>query len=805
MSQVVLSKWRANLLFGFYAVAGLVGLVLNVVFNCDLIQGALIAAFAAIIIFAFLSSSRAGLLSTFLSLTTFSWISVDAAGSWNYAATCFIAAALVGTALSYFFSRTAAVIAPINCWMLIIGLIAIITGVFAFWRYATFDVLPGKGYINQSVSVLGISSDQVIANILQMTIIYVSWGGILLAAQQVRRQRLFLRDLRRLLLPVAAVNALVAFIQLNYLPLLFTTEKWSRAGQATGLMIDGNSLGMVSAIAIAASPLWLPRCWYKNVQALLTLVFLLFCIFASGSRTAFFLVGIFCVSVVVVQTIAKAGSMRATKIFQYTVVSAVVVILFIGSVYFLIGSLNLPELPLQKRLSDTFDSFLSGTGIDELTNSRIMMWRFSAWMATEHPVSGVGPGTFFCEVGNFARAHGFHYRTIDNAMNLYLHLFVELGLLACISMIIVLVIIFRGQCQRVRQKPIGGRNRELAVAAFLSSLIVIFFFGPHITLPESMFILMLSFGLISRRHRATGSEAGTRIMTGWKAGIAWTVILLLIGLFSCWTAVGMHPSKLWGDLRWHIESGFGIREDGDPPYQWTEQIAVRTVRAKGRFLQLKCWAGDESAKGFRQKASVYLGGEYLGSIDFTDAKPKDTFLKINDPYGNYEKLVIVSDPPFVPDEFLHNGDHRKLGPAIAHIGIVNELYLHSYGFWHDESDGERLFQWSRQEAYRRLDLPKRPVVFHVRVAHPDAADNPVIVTLDINGSAERRIILKDHAWHEVVYQPEEWSGAFMWRSEPLRHNTGFLHLRVSRTWIPAEAGVSDDNRVLGVAMSEIEY
>ncbi len=805
MVKIESGKQRAHLLFGFYAAVGLTGLTLNIIFNCDFAQGALIATLAAIILLGFILSNRAGLLCTLLSLTAFSWVSINTAGSWNYAATSIVAAVLVGVAIRYFLSRSAAVVGRINFWMLIIGLIAIIAGVFAFLRYSTFEVLPGVGYINQSVNVWGISSDLVIANILKMTIIYVAWGGVLLAAQQVRRQRVFLRDFRRMLLPLAALNALVAFLQLSFLPLLFTTEKWRRAGQATGLMIDGNSLGMVSAVLIAATPLWLPRQWYRSALSLITLVLLVFCIFASGSRTAFFLVAVFCIFFGLILVCARAGSMRASRVALYAFLSIVVVTLVIGSIYYVVGLLELPELPLQERLGATVDSFFSGTGINTLTNSRIMMWGFSTWMAAEHPLSGIGPGTFFCEVGNFTRLHGLRYRTIDNAMNLFLHLFVELGILACIAMIIVLALVLKGQWERSRQKSGAHQDRELAVVAFLLSLFVVFFLGPHITLPEPMFIVMLFFGLITGRLRKIAPAAKPGLVSGWKAWLAWAALLILVTLASVWTSSGIHPARLWEDLRWHIEAGFAAREQGDISYQWTETTAIQIVRPNGRFLYLRCWAGHESASGFQQTTSVYLGSSYLGKIVFTDANWKDVYLKIDNPSGDYEKLVFISDPPFVPDDFLKNGDRRKLGPAIAIIKIINMVQQDSFGFWPYENDGIRSYQWSKQEAYRRLDLPTGRILFHVRVAHHDVMDNPVIINLDINGEAQRQLVLKDNSWHKVEFQPEELGEAFTWRAEPPRHNTGFLHIRISRTWVPAEAGISDDNRILGVAVSEIQY
>jgi O-antigen ligase len=795
---------RDSLGCAVFAVTGLIsvaGIALNLVYNCTLYDIILILPVCLAVIASFLVSWRAGLLTGLLCITTLSWFSVSFIGEWNYAAMCFAAATVVGAAVRYFLfggSRRAGVLS--GCLMAI-ALLAAAAAPFTVWRYATFEALPGAGYINQSVSALGVSSNAVIANVLNSTIIYAAWAGIFLAVTQVRHRRVFLRGFRRLLLVVTAMNAGVAYLQLNRFPTLLTTGKWSAAGQATGLMIDGNSLGMFSAIIIAAAPIWLPRRLLGSPSALLSLALSIYCILAAGSRSAFALALVFCLVLVIALFIAKLrrGELKQA-LLKYVLAPSVVIVLLAG-VYFVWLAADLPQPPLLKRLAESGANLLSGVDIDSLSNARITMWGIGWGIGTTHPFAGIGPGAFFCEAGNFAASRGVPFRMIDNAMNLYLHLFAELGVLALIAIVVFLWFFLRGQWRKVKET---GRTREIAILSFIVSLAAVFFIGPHILLPEPMFAAMLFIGLAAGSWSKTAVEVTPKSFV-WKSATAWLILVVFAAAVAFYTSASLHPTKQWQRLHWHIEAGFGQMEMGDIQYQWSESLAVMTLKSGGRFLHLKCRAGDEQATAFRQETDIYLAGRRLGSVEFTGSRWRDIFFRIDEPSSVNEKLVLVSDPPYIPDVYLGNGDLRRLGPAVAEARIIGALEDESYGFWPLENDGERDYRWSQAEGYLRLVRCEGVLRFQVRAAHPDLSEKPVVLYCDINGVAGRRIELADGQWHTVAFSAEEIAAAFTWNDTQGPVDEGYFHVIVDRTWVPAETGGSDDHRELGVAVSRFTF
>lgn len=998
-----------------YLVAGLlaIGTILARSLSNPIICFISVAAF--LIILSFIVSHRLGLICLFILITTCSWVSLDPQGSWNFAYVAFVMAGLTGSAAKVLLRKERPAWSRVGFWFLVIGITALISAVFAVWRYATFEPVEGAGYLNQSVNIWGVSSDAVILNALIQAMIYLAWGGIFLASLQISRQRIFFKDFRRVLLPVAAANALVAALQLFFLPTVFTSEKWSGVGQATGLMIDSNAFGMTCAVILAASPIWLPRKWRSCFSSILTLLLLAFCVPAAGSRSAFLLVAVFAVLTIIFSVIHFLARKNFSDAVKIVALAALVLIAIVVSWQAVAHTLGISELPLVKRLEATIAYVFSGSEINQILAGRFAMWGNATWLALSHPLSGVGPGTFFCEIGNFSALNGAPLKTVDNALNLYLHVFAELGVVALIALVIAWSLIVKGQFDAARRTQGPRALREFLKSSLILALLAVFFFGPHLDLPEPMVITMLFLGLTARR--SDDGKAPRRPPTfTWRSVTAWIAIFVVIACASAWTSYEIHPSKRWPKLRWHIDAGFYEKENIDekayiffpapdsenegngrkvnlvgtakkefsslgessryyqvhayqrsgidftgsftvetrfqasdigpryyclismgwptagefswaltlylhrfrfcssvngkslavleahttdiepnsayivrvayragkspaadiwingkhqvvsghvakslhrskaplvinagsagswpfrgrvgqivladsyqplpdgperslenakaeffsdideksPPFKWTGKLAVRTVKPRGRILHLYWRAGQERASRFVQRSELFLSGKPLGSTEFADHRWKHSLFKMENQADRHERLAFFSEPPFVPDDLLGNGDTRELGPAVAIFELVDELERDSYGFWAYEK-ADREFQWSKDEGYRKVELGDRALIFSIKAAHPDIRDKPVTVWYDINGACEKKITLTDYSWREVKIKPDAWLGTVSSNPESGKPS-GYLHFRVSRTWVPADVTDSEDHRHIGIAVSRI--
>ena len=242
---------------------------------------------------------------------------------------------------------------------------------------------------------------------------------------------------------------------------------------------------------------------------------------------------------------------------------------------------------------------------------------------------------------------------------------------------------------------------------------------------------------------------------------------------------------------------------GDVPFVWLGTTALTTSKPTKRFLHIHWRAGHEKAKDLVQHAEVYLGGELLGTTDFRDETWRHDFFQISEKSDKPEIMAIKTSPAFIPSEYTDSQDSRRLGPALAWYCFCDRLPHQSYGFWPMES-GDIDFQWSKGEGYQRIKLGTKGIVFQVRANHPDIGVRPVKLTVDVDRRWQREIVLTDAGWHRVVISPDVWR-EFAGAGEDDGNGEGFLHLVVSRTWVPSRNTASEDNRELGVAVSRIEY
>jgi hypothetical protein len=74
-------------------------------------------------------------------------------------------------------------------------------------------------------------------------------------------------------------------------------------------------------------------------------------------------------------------------------------------------------------------------------------------------------------------------------------------------------------------------------------------------------------------------------------------------------------------------------------------------------------------------------------------------------------------------------------------------------------------------------------------AHPDIQKNPVSVKLIGDNGYMKEEVFTDNRWKQVELKGDELKGL------------GALTCQVSRTWSPESAGISQDNRDLGVAVA----
>ncbi len=142
-----------------------------------------------------------------------------------------------------------------------------------------------------------------------------------------------------------------------------------------------------------------------------------------------------------------------------------------------------------------------------------------------------------------------------------------------------------------------------------------------------------------------------------------------------------------------------------------------------------------------------------------------------------------------PDE---GTDQARVG--IAAVAWLDELPSSGGGFHAPETgpDGTEV-RWTRRWASQPMVAAGRAVTFDLRAVHPDIADQPVRASFFWNSTQATTVDLADTEWRSVTIPV------------PPGARAGVLTVHVDRTWSPARAGVSPDNRELGVLLGRIRW
>jgi len=199
-------------------------------------------------------------------------------------------------------------------------------------------------------------------------------------------------------------------------------------------------------------------------------------------------------------------------------------------------------------------------------------------------------------------------------------------------------------------------------------------------------------------------------------------------------------------------------------------------------------AGESGASSSSPDDSATEGGAAGGLRELRPWHRPDT--------GPSVRFGIVVEPPFVPAATLDGSrDARELGIGLGRLQWSARLPQGDAGFydWEQFIDGRR-FRWTRRQASTSLKTAGPIAVLSLRADNPDIDARPVEVSVFWDERLVGEITLRGRSWVDAEIEIGAATGS-----------EGVLSVRVGRTWVPAQAGVSGDPRVLGVAMTEVGW
>lgn len=398
-----------------------------------------------------------------------------------------------------------------------------ISAVITIFRYSNFFPFITDNYHNLAINVNGIDSTYAIFWTINFFFNYIV--GFILLFFIIKTFHNFddIKNSVLILISSTVVASLVLLYQYFLNPLWGNSEAWVAADRFNGTFNDPNSLGSFTVMLFPiflGFILYIPK-WYKKIILILLFLPFLFSIFASGSRNAF--VGIF-ISIIIMVGVGirelilwmnKKIKKKRTKAWIWSVLGLIAIAII---VFLVVSSLNLkPELAeidkpentsisLVDRMVETYwmayNTFFKADLIEafkSVSSYRYALWEQAAAMFKDHPVTGVGLGSYILQLPNYYVKNNSNVFEIDFTGNYYLQLLSELGLpglllvLSIFFLILVKVFFYYRYNKRLYRSQ--GRIMDGMVISFIA-MIGSLFLGPHTNFFEIQFTFWLILALI---------------------------------------------------------------------------------------------------------------------------------------------------------------------------------------------------------------------------------------------------------------------------------------------------------------------
>ena len=552
---------------------------------------------------------------------------------------------------------------PLITWAAIVAL----SWPIVFMREVNFAlwILPLSRVSNTSI---GIPPSEVVQMVTYFAVIHllgILWIDALWRWYSDDAGR-FRRDVASGLLIAAGVAAVIAvyqgFVDIGFLNRGF----WEYMIRASGTLGDPNKLGAVTmfwtigAIVFARR---LPGPW-AMVIGIAGLVLGVVAVWVSGSRTGL-------AAVLVSVLIAGVEAVRWSRLDPKKLVIAAAGTIAVGIALAFVLSYASTHTIVQ-RGTLFYLPFIGDKSIRQSANE--LLWdRFgygptAIQMIKEHPVDGVGVGTFHALSHDYGQAAGRVIPQPDNAQAWWRHSLAELGFIGIIPLLAWCVVFGR------QLFAIDRRGDRLS-AGMLRGVLIGFFVASLFGVPAQSAAIVITFWAFVFWFMA---ESGTSTQAEKPAGgnALKMAAIALIAIHA-----GMTVVDAFGDLRpqhraerfnWYYRYGFHTNDNdgsdlepdpgGNPiGRRWTMTDSLAVIPVKGKVLKFVAWLDHPDSDERPVHTRVWADGNlvYDGEL-----RRSPLFLDIPATPGKTHMRIETSiDRTFRPSD-AGSRDRRALGLSI---------------------------------------------------------------------------------------------------------------------------------------------
>jgi O-antigen ligase len=296
--------------------------------------------------------------------------------------------------------------------------------------------------------------------------------------------------------------------------------------------------------------------------------------------------------------------------------------------------------------------------VSDLSN-RTKIWRLTWNVAVERPVLGWGIGSF-SPVYDLVATKGVRHRSIWlTAHNQYLMLFVERGLLAVASFLLLGGTALVALLQRVRSRDAGSETNLTLGLVLSAGAVGLYGFVQYLFFLRVIeWMIWLLLGMIAVL------ASGTRYR--WTDRIAWG--LMVVSLVAGLTRIGRQPAPSRGDRAYGLHAP-EFRHDHSQ--RWTAPHAALRVHRRPGDLRLEVANGHPAAARYPLSVTIRIDGSPLRTVHLTDGDWHRIWLPSKDLPERDFVLGLDAGPGFRPfvdaardDALRPSRDIRRLGVAL---------------------------------------------------------------------------------------------------------------------------------------------
>jgi hypothetical protein len=451
----------------------------------------------------------------------------------------------------------------------------------------------------------------------------------------------------------ATVASFAAIVQGTLALGFLSTEFWAAERRATGLMLDANSYGICAALAAPLGFLGM-RSLAPRAPAAAVAVFAinLAGMWLSGSRTALLCGMVGAGALIVGLWRERRRASPTTPASAVWIAAGVIAVL-------VVALLTSTTSPIQRAR----DIPSGRAGLAELLWNRGGYGQVAVRMTSEHPLTGVGAGSYRILAPDYWRAIANDKLPEDNAQNWWRHQVAELGVFGGALIIAFSVL--------VAWRVLTGReaDRDVASASTVRGLLIGLGTASLFGMPTQNPLALYWFLALVAWFAWVAPDPARRETSAGEVRVAWIVAAALAIAYAgghvLLAAGSLHPvQRAQQANRDYIVGAY-------PPeplpqaneFRWTSQEARFFWAVRSRFMAVRFWAHHPDIATHPVHVTVTSPCGVLFDEDLTSDASMSVGMALPDDQRTLETTVRVSRT-WTPG----GGDDRQLG-----VGIVADF------------------------------------------------------------------------------------------------------------------------------------